>query len=293
MTKIVWPSEPQKQPITTNKHLEHLEDSVWQWTVKEAYDVLADTRKILRQWWMQNNILADQKNMQLTIKYDWAPAIVFGRDYAGEFFLSTKAALAKNPTLLYSEEDIQKFCHGKAQLCAKLLVAFRALSQQNWQWVYQADLLYTPNDLYEAWLRQKKDHDNPIFDAKWTTHIGFSPNTLQYLVEKNTPLAGEIQKSDIWLIVHTGYEWLEDDGVQKLSKTPFLPAYTLPENVRSPLLSLTLRKKIATMVSKELPKPDSLLKKQHIAIAHKISRFMSAMPYIMHADVQKNLALLT
>lgn len=73
---------------------------------------------------------------------------------------------------------------------------------------------------------------------------------------------------------------------KNFQKTPFLPAYTLPENVRSPLLSLTLRKKIATMVSKELPKPDSLLKKQHIAIAHKISRFMSAMPYITHADVQ-------
>ncbi len=295
MAKILWQSESQKQSITTNKHLEHLEDSVWQWTVKEAYDILSDTRKVLRQWWTQNNIVEDQKNMQLTIKYDWAPAIVFWCDYQGKFFLSTKAALAKNPTLLYSEEDIQKFCHGKAQLCAKLLVAFRALSQQNWQWVYQADLLYTPNDLYEVWLRQKKNNvdqkhnSEPIFDAKWTTHIGFSPNTLQYLVEKNTPLAAEIQKSDIWLIVHTGYEWLEDDGIQKLSKTPFLPAYTLPENVRSPSLSLTLRKKIATLVAKDLPKPDTLLKKQHIAIAKRISRFMSAMPYITHADVQKNL----
>lgn len=52
-----------------NKHLEHLEDSVWQGTTKQAYDILTDTIRLVN----AGKLL----HTHLTIKYDGAPAIIF------------------------------------------------------------------------------------------------------------------------------------------------------------------------------------------------------------------------
>lgn len=63
------PLSQNSQSPQHNKHLEHLEDSVWQGTTKQAYDILTDTIRLVN----TGKLL----NTHLTIKYDGAPAIVF------------------------------------------------------------------------------------------------------------------------------------------------------------------------------------------------------------------------
>lgn len=176
-----------------NKHLEHLEDSVWQGTTKQAYDILTDTIRLVN----TGKLL----HTHLTIKYDGAPAIIFWLDDQGKFFVSTKAAFAKDPTRLYSLEDIRAFCAKKPQLAAKLTAAFEALSQHSWQWVFQADLLYTPWDIYDCGIA-----DDGGIQLADSTHLWFTPNTLTYAVDKKTSLAKHIRASTIGMIIHTWYQ---------------------------------------------------------------------------------------
>ncbi len=116
-----------------NKHLEHLEDSIFDGrrvalaAVKEALTV-----------------------KKVSVKWDGAPAIVFGTNPAnGQFFVGTKSVFNKKKVLInYSYEDIETNHKGNVadilRLCLKYLPRISGIVQADWIGVGGGSV-YCPN----------------------------------------------------------------------------------------------------------------------------------------------------
>lgn len=194
MNKLI---EMNKQAHQT-KHLEHIEDLIRTDTQRVA--------TVLDQvfFGIQNLSQNHQSDDIFTIKYDGAPAIVYGITPDWSFFLSTKSAFNKKSVYCTSIEDIQWQYWSNPWLAKKLCLAFMHLSQLPHKWVYQAEYLFDREDLQEFCVVGDRF-------GKWdTTHLGFRQNTLTYLVDKHSDLANEMQRSFLGLAVHTQYK--RDDG---------------------------------------------------------------------------------
>ena len=96
-------------------HSTHLEDLVLDLGVdgtRSAINALKDFR----------NTFAgsdNKKELNLSVKWDGAPAVIFGTDPATKkFFVGTKALFAKNPKINYTPEDVDKNHSG--ELATKL-----------------------------------------------------------------------------------------------------------------------------------------------------------------------------
>ena len=120
-----------------NTHLEHPEDSILNHGKTGAIEVL--------KWF-------GDRNSTLTVKYDGAPAIVWGKCPAtGEFFVGTKSVFNKVKIKInYTHEDIERNHEG--QVADILHVALECLpSTDN---IYQGDFIgfggdnvYQPNTI--------------------------------------------------------------------------------------------------------------------------------------------------
>ena len=127
---IIWVSEEDPMP---NKHLEHPED-----TILDGRRVALRAVKQL----IQTN--------KLSVKWDGAPAIVFGMDN-GSFFVGTKSVFNKRrPKINYSPADIDQ--NHKGPVADILRLCYRHLPRING--IYQADWIgvgggqvYCPNTI--------------------------------------------------------------------------------------------------------------------------------------------------
>jgi hypothetical protein len=109
------------------KHIEHLEDYFLKRGTK-ATNTLLET--------------IQSGNAEITVKYDGAPAIVFGHDAIGPF-ISTKSYFNKTPLKYYSHDQLIADI-SDLQLLKKLTAAFSAIKHNPPEYLntYQGDLLY-------------------------------------------------------------------------------------------------------------------------------------------------------
>ena len=123
-------------------------------------------------------------SVNVSTKWDGAPAIFAGTDPSdGQFFVAKKSVFNKNPILYKKESDIDV----TGDLGEKFKVALKEFSKLDIKGVLQGDLLYTSLDSGIA------DH--------WT----FQPNTIMYAVPKDSDIGKKIAKSKIGIVWHTTY----------------------------------------------------------------------------------------
>ena len=171
-----------------NLHLEHIEDEILNHGItggraainfiQSLRDMLAGNAKI---------------SVNVSTKWDGAPAIFAGVDPSdGQFFVAKKSVFNKDPILYKKESDIDL----SGDLGDKFKVALSEFSKLGIKGVIQGDLLYTKSTLESS----IKDH--------WT----FQPNTIMYAVPKDSDIGTKISKSKIGIVWHTTYtgDTLED-----------------------------------------------------------------------------------
>ena len=194
--------------VNKNLHLEHLEDNPLNFGytgISKTIDFLNATIGLLSG--------SANKSVDVTVKYDGAPAIFCGTDPEdGKFFVGTKSVFSKNAKLVKQESDLDKYGFS-GQLKDKLSIALKELSKLGIKGVLQGDMMFTSDD-----ITTKKINGEP--------YITFQPNTIMYAVPSNSDLASKMLKSKIGVIFHTTYsgDKLEDmkasfgANVSKLNK---------------------------------------------------------------------------
>ena len=162
-----------------NLHLEHIEDEI-------LNDGIHGGRAAINFIQSLRDMLAGtaKSSVNVSTKWDGAPAIFAGTDPSdGQFFVAKKSVFNKNPILYKKESDIDV----TGDLGEKFKVALKEFSKLDIKGVLQGDLLYTSLDSSIA------DH--------WT----FQPNTIMYAVPKDSDIGTKIAKSKIGIVWHTTY----------------------------------------------------------------------------------------
>ena len=171
-----------------NLHLEHIEDEILNHGItggRAAINFIQSLRDMLA-----GNA---KTSVNVSTKWDGAPAIFAGVDPSdGQFFVAKKSVFNKDPILYKKESDIDL----SGDLGDKFKVALSEFSKLGIKGVIQGDLLYTKSTLESS----MKDH--------WT----FQPNTIMYAVPKDSDIGKKISKSKIGIVWHTTYsgDTLED-----------------------------------------------------------------------------------
>jgi hypothetical protein len=169
-----------------NLHLEHIEDEI-------LNDGIHGARASINFIQSLKDMLAGTAKTAVNVstKWDGAPAIFAGTDPSdGQFFVAKKSVFNKNPILYKKESDIDV----SGDLGDKFKVALSEFSKLGIKGVLQGDLLYTS------------------LDSSITDHWTFQPNTIMYAVPKDSDIGTKIGKSKIGIVWHTTYsgDTLED-----------------------------------------------------------------------------------
>lgn len=170
-----------------NAHMEHLEDMIFNDGVDGARLAITSLQSL-------RDMLAGRakEKVNMTVKWDGAPAIFAGVDPSdGKFFVAKKGVFNANPQLFKSEKDIDGSLSG--DLANKFKIALREFSKLGIRkGMYQGDLMFTKSDLKVSNISGEK-------------YITFQPNTIMYAVPVNSQLARIIQRSQIGVVWHTTY----------------------------------------------------------------------------------------
>lgn len=169
-----------------NTHMEHAEDLVLNAGVQGA-------RMAINYFQGVRDMLAghSKRPMNLTVKWDGAPAIFAGVDPTdGKFFVAKKGIFNKNPKVYKTPAEIDADASG--DLATKLKMALNHFKDLGIKGVVQGDLLYTHDTI---------EHTEIDGEA----YITFQPNTIVYAVPANSKLAKQILRSKIGVVWHTIY----------------------------------------------------------------------------------------
>ncbi len=169
-----------------NTHLEHLEDDIINRGSKGGENALNFLRSV-------RDMLAgsSRKKVNMTVKWDGAPAIICGiNPENGKFLVGTKSVFNKNPKVNYTNADIRKNHSG--ELATKLSIALRELSRLGIKGVLQGDFLFAASDLKSATIDGEK-------------MITFTPNTITYAVPVNSSIGRQISRARMGIVFHTKY----------------------------------------------------------------------------------------
>jgi hypothetical protein len=169
-----------------NLHMTHLEDAVLDGGVKGTRNVINYIRNIRDM--LSGNTKAP---VNITTKWDGAPAIFAGVDPAdGKFFVAKKGVFNKTPKLYKTEAEIDNDLSG--ELNSKFKVALKELAKLGIEGVVQGDFLYTDDDLKTE-------------NIDGESCVTFHPNTIVYAVPKSSGLGKAITGSKIGVVWHTTY----------------------------------------------------------------------------------------
>ena len=167
-----------------NLHLEHLEDEIINYGVdggRAAINFLRSLRDMLA-----GN---SRSSVNMTVKWDGAPAIFAGTDPEDDkFFVAKKSEFNVSPKLYKTNAEIDADLSG--DLNAKFKVALAEFSKLGINGVLQGDLMYT-------------DLDNNVIDGK--KYYTFQPNTIVYAVPVDSDLGKIMKTSKIGVVWHTTY----------------------------------------------------------------------------------------
>lgn len=170
-----------------NLHLEHLEDEIINQGIdggRGAINFLQGLRDM-----MKGN---SKSSVNMTVKWDGAPAIFCGKHPEdGRFFVAKKSLFNKEPLFYCSEQEIKNASELSGQLKEKFLTSFQCLSKLSWNTIMQGDLMYTSDTKMQK------------IDGK--SYITFQPNTILYAVDINSDLGKQIANSKMGIVFHTTY----------------------------------------------------------------------------------------
>jgi hypothetical protein len=169
-----------------NTHMEHLEDNILNAGVEGARQSINYLRAL-------RDMLAGNTKapVNVTVKWDGAPAIFAGKDPSdGKFFVAKKGIFNKNPKVYKTDADVDADTSG--DLNTKLKLALKHLPALGIEGVVQGDFLYSKEDIKEV-------------DIDGKPHITFHPNTIVYAIPKSSKLAAQILASELGVVWHTTY----------------------------------------------------------------------------------------
>jgi len=168
-----------------NLHLEHLEDEIINYGVtggRAAINFLRSLRDMLAG--------ASRSSVNMTVKWDGAPAIFAGIDPEdGKFFVAKKSVFNVSPKLYKTNAEIDEDVSGA--LVSKFKIALKEFSKLGIKGVLQGDLMFTD------------DVDTTTIDG--TKYYTFQPNTIVYAVPVDSKLGNIIKKAKIGIVWHTTY----------------------------------------------------------------------------------------
>ena len=170
-----------------NLHLEHIEDEILNYGITGGRASINFVRS-LRDMLAGNS----RSSIDMTVKWDGAPAIFAGIDPAdGKFFVAKKSVFNIDPKLYKSiaEIDADKL---SAALNSKFKVAFEEFSKLGIKDVLQGDLMFTD------------DVSTETIDGK--SFYTFQPNTIVYAVDVNSDFGKKIKNAKIGVVWHTTYK---------------------------------------------------------------------------------------
>ena len=168
-----------------NLHLEHLEDEIINYGVdggRAALNFLRSLRDMMAG--------ASRSSVNMTVKWDGAPAIFAGIDPEdGKFFVAKKSVFNVSPKLYKTEAEINADLSGA--LVGKFKIALSEFSKLGIKGVLQGDLMFT-DDVGKDTIDGIKYHT-------------FQPNTIVYAVPTDSQFGKIINKAKIGIVWHTTY----------------------------------------------------------------------------------------
>jgi hypothetical protein len=168
-----------------NLHLEHLEDEILNYGVdggRAAINFLRSLRDMMAG--------SSRSSINMTVKWDGAPAIFAGIDPSdGKFFVAKKSVFNVSPKLYKNNAEIDADLSGALQ--SKFKVALKELSKLGIEGVLQGDLMFTD------------DVDNTKIDG--VKYYTFQPNTIVYAVPVDSDFGKKIKAASIGIVWHTTY----------------------------------------------------------------------------------------
>ena len=169
-----------------NTHMTHIEELMFLGGIdgtRKAINFLRDLRDMLN--------VHSTCSVDITVKWDGAPAIFAGIDPAdGKFFVAKKGLFAKTPKMYKTRADINKELSG--ELAKKFSIALTHFSKLGIKGVIQGDLMYTKGDI------KIETYDG----AKYYT---FQLNTIVYAIPVKSKLGQQINRAKIGIVWHTTY----------------------------------------------------------------------------------------
>ena len=172
-----------------NLHLEHLEDEILNYGVdggRAAINFLRSLRDMLA-----GNA---RSSINMTVKWDGAPAIFAGIDPADDkFFVAKKSVFNVDPKLYKTEQEIDDDLKGT--LNSKFKTALEHLGTIGIRGVIQGDLMFTDDVTKET--------------IDGTSYYTFQPNTIVYAVPVDSDLGTVINNAKIGIVWHTTYKGTE------------------------------------------------------------------------------------
>jgi len=198
-----------------NTHMEHLEDNVLNNGVNGARDAINALRSL-------RDMLAghSKSSVDITVKWDGAPAIFAGIDPSdGKFFVAKKGIFNKNPKIYKTEAEVRADTSG--DLADKLTLALNHLPELGIKsGVYQGDFLYSNSDL------KKETIDGEVM-------VTFHPNTIVYAVPYTSKLGRTVRQSKIGVVWHTTYTGDSFENMKASFGKPIANKFKSSKNVWS------------------------------------------------------------
>ena len=164
-----------------NLHLEHIEDEILNNGIEGGRAAIRFIQSL------RDMLAGDAKSsVNMTVKWDGAPAIFAGTDPSdGQFFVAKKSVFNKDPILYKKSSDIDVGGY-LGEVFKTAIAEFPKLGIKG---VLQGDLLYIKSSLESS------------IDDHWT----FQPNTIVYAVPKDSDVGKKVGKSKIGIVLHTTY----------------------------------------------------------------------------------------
>lgn len=175
-----------EEAVERNTHSTHLEDLCITNKKKGVAQALGGLLYLKKQF----GVATAQKAPSITIKWDGAPAVIVGW-LSDKFFVASKSLFNKEPKINFTDEDIDRNHSGG--LAEKLHLALKYLKS-----VIPNGKIFQGDFLFDTSSRKLKTIDGKECYT-------WQPNTIEYSVEKDSPLGKKIGAAKFGIIFHTEY----------------------------------------------------------------------------------------
>lgn len=167
-----------------NLHMEHLEDEVLNGGVNGTRGAINFLRSL-------RDMLAghNREAVNVTVKWDGAPAVCAGIHPNGKFFVDYKSM--RRPCFTQSDVD-EHF--GGGPLHSKMTALLEHLPK-----------LKIPGNIFQGDVLWTADTEKKIKTIDGEKSVTFTPNTITYAVPLNTELAKKIITAKVGIVFHTTY----------------------------------------------------------------------------------------